>query len=40
VVGLHDPIVERIAVREEDVEIPILVEIDGLDAKAPVRWAA
>ena len=38
VIRLDDPVVERVAVREEDVEVAVLVEIDQLDAgRAPVR---
>ena len=38
VIRLDDPIVERVAVREQDVEIAVLVEVDELDAgRAPVR---
>ena len=33
VIRLQDVIVERIAVRHEDVEIAVLVEIDDLDAR-------
>ena len=37
-IRLHDPVVERVAVRQEDVEVAVLVEIDELDARrAPVR---
>ena len=33
VIRLHDPIVERITVREDHVEVAVLVEIDELDAR-------
>jgi hypothetical protein len=32
VVRLHNPIVERIAMGEEHVEVPVAVQIDQLDA--------
>jgi hypothetical protein len=38
VIRLHDAVVERITVRQEDVEIAVLVEIDEIDARrSPVR---
>ena len=38
VIRLHEPVVERIAVGEEDVEVAVLVEVDELNAgRAPVR---
>ena len=37
-IRLHEPVVERVAVREEDVEVAVLVEVDQLDAgRTPVR---
>ena len=35
VIRLHDPIVERIAVREEDVDVAVAVEVDHLDPRRP-----
>ena len=32
VIRLHDPVVEGVAVREQDVDVAVLVEIDQLEA--------